>query len=107
MISKRELIATLKTSGRYQGTDETLVTELFFNLGLIKKTKSALNRDGILSAGDKEGKILQPHPAYKIYSSVLRDILSISIRLGLSERDRRQMGIETTGEGGGDGFNDH
>jgi P27 family predicted phage terminase small subunit len=106
MISKKELIKTLSASGRYQSTDEPLVTELFFNIGLIKKAKSRINTDGILSAGDKDGKIWHPHPAYKIYSSALKDILSLSIRLGLSERDRRQMGLEISAEGDS-GFEDN
>lgn len=105
MISKKELIKTLKASGRYEDTDEPLVTELFFNLGVMKKSKAAINKDGILSQGDKDGKIWHPHPAYKIYSSALKDVLSLSIRLGLSERDRRQMGIDAS-KGGDDGFED-
>lgn len=105
MVSKKELIETLKAGGRYQSTDEPLIDELYFNMRLIKKAKTTLNKDGLLSKGDKEGKILHPHPAYKIYSSVLKDILSLSIRLGLSERDRRQMGIEANKKGD-DGFDD-
>ena len=103
MIGKKEFIQDLKDSGRYKEVYSFWVDELFYNLDIIKKTKKAIKDNGgsIFSYGDKDGKILQQHPAQKIYKEAYSVISSISSKLGLSPLDEAKLGLEEKGEDNG------
>lgn len=98
MLTKQDLIDILDEKGLYEEQDDFIIGELFYNLELIKKSKTHIRKTGILSQGDKDGKIFYQSPALKIYSAALKNVLDISKKLGLSPRDRKEMGAIEDGE---------
>lgn len=96
MVRKKELIEYLKSQGRFdENTDITFISELYYNLSIMRMAKDKVKKSeyGIFSPGDKDGKIWHPNPALKIYDTALNHVKTISSRLGLSDGDRRKLGI--------------
>lgn len=103
MASKKELKAILEERGNLATGDEYLIDEFFHNMSMMKDAKAHIKKNGILSQGDKDGKIWYQSPAIKIYNDAFANLLKASQKLGLSAYDRGKI-LGEVAKKEGDGF---
>ena len=102
MITRNKLVETLKEGGNYKEEDSLLIDELYHNIDVIRKAKKHIKDNGILTQGDKEGRLHYQSQGFKIYDSAFGHVMTIIRKLGLSPRDRKELGAAL--EASNDGF---
>jgi len=102
-LTKTKLVKYLKSKGIYeQAVDEVLIEELFYNMSIAQKSKDDIDLRGIIVPINKEETLFNTNPSVNIYNTAVKNILNISRKMGLSARDRHELGMDKVVED--DGF---
>ena len=88
MITKKEINNYLDSKGIQDTTNEFLVDELIFNIDLGDKIKNEIDKTEI------DFKILSK--AIDGYSKILRNIINICTKLGITVQDRKKLKLDKT-----------
>lgn len=102
-LTKTKLIKFLKSKGVYeQSIDDVLIDELFYNMDISQKSKDDISERGVIVPINKEETLFNTNPSVNIYNTAVKNILNISRKIGLSARDRHELGFDKLVED--DGF---
>lgn len=98
MIDKATVIAFLRERGLYEDVDLTLVEELLFNKWRMKEAKEVMISKGIEVPINNDKTLFGVNQVCGQYDAALKQYLNISRKLGLSARDRKEIGLESQAE---------
>jgi len=104
MVTKKKLIEFLEERGLYEDVDDAMIDELYFNFQVMKQAKTDIKERGLLTPINTSGTLTNQNPSIAIYNSAFKNLLNASRRLGLSARDRKELGLSS--ESKSDGFED-
>lgn len=93
-IDKTTVIEFLRERGLYEDVDFTLVDELLFNHWRMQEAKSIMVKKGIEVPINNDGTLFGVNQICGQYDAALKQYLNISRKLGLSARDRKEIGLE-------------
>jgi len=102
-LTRPLLISYLQEYKMIEDVDHTLIEELFFNIRLMSMAKDDINERGVLvDVSANNNGVMQKNQSISTYESALSNIMKISKLLGLSPKDRLELGLEKPVEN--DGF---
>ena len=104
-MTKKSIIDRLVVLGVYDDSYDYLVTELYYNLKLMRDAKKEIKK-GLLVNGssDPNSSYMVKNPAINIYNDSIKNTLNISRKLGLSPLDQKNIVASAMNED--DGFDD-
>jgi P27 family predicted phage terminase small subunit len=91
----------LKSKGQYEDIDDTLLTELVFNIEMAEECRANIKAEGIrINVTTRKGKkpYYVKNQSYVIYLTVIKTITSILADLGLTPRERNKIKSAITEE---------
>lgn len=107
MAIKQTILNYLDDNALTEKVDLHLVDEYVFNLGITKKAKTKIRKEGVtIEKPTTSGAIvIVKHPAIDVYNQALNQLERIGNRLGISPLARKKiLGLVEKQEG--DGFED-
>ena len=104
-LNKKRLITYLKKKNLYErNVDDILIDELFYNIDLANQSRNDINARGIIVPINKEKTLFNTNPSVNIYNTAVKNILNLSRKIGLSARDRKEIGMSKITQEEGDNF---
>lgn len=94
---QKNIVTLLKEKGQYQEVDSYLIERLLENMELADLSIREIRERGILIEMGQNG-YLAKNPAILTYKESIKFIIEISKKLGMSVRDRAELGIGTEEE---------
>jgi P27 family predicted phage terminase small subunit len=101
-FTKPKLIKYLKQKGIYDAVDDLLIEELFYNIEILEKSKKDIDERGIIVPINTSHSLFNTNPSVNIYNTAIKNIINLSRKIGISARDRKELGIDKVVEE--DGF---
>ena len=98
--AEREVRKYLKDKDSYEAVDDTLITELIFNIELADMAKIDIRERGVMVNVRKEGEepYMQINQSVGAYSTAVKQVTAISTKLGITVLNRTQLGLESKAE---------
>jgi P27 family predicted phage terminase small subunit len=92
-----QIVKFLKDKGIYEGIDTTLREELAFNKEICEAMREDIETRGYLInvAGEGKPEYMQHNPSIGVYSNALKNINTLSTKLGIAPTDRLKWGLKT------------
>lgn len=94
VIDRSTIIDFLRERGLYEDVDVTLIEELLFNHWRMQKAKAIMVEKGIEVPINNDKTLFGVNQICGQYDAALKQYLNISRKLGLSARDRKEIGLE-------------
>ncbi len=84
----------LESQNNYEPTDDTIIKELVYNIELAQICKDEIEQDGTtVKSVTAAGESTKVNPSFTVYNSALKNIQTLSAKLGLTPQDRAKLKI--------------
>lgn len=78
----------------YEETDDIIITELVYNIELAQICKDEIESGGTtIKTFTKAGPVTKVNPSITVYNAALKNIQTLSAKLGLTPQDRAKLKI--------------
>ena len=97
MNLKKSILDYLQSRDMWHESDEVLVDELVFNMGLSKQAKADIKKNGItmnITRDPKRDPYYVKNQSVNTYQQALKNIQSLFRQLSLSPNERQKLKIE-------------
>jgi len=90
---KKKVIRMMKRLNQYDTIDNTLIDKLIESIEISDMAMAKIREFGVSYTVSEDSDFQQANPSIKTYESATKKILELSTKLGLSARDRVDIGI--------------
>lgn len=90
---KEKIIKFLKGQNMYEGVDETIIDELIKNINIASEALDEMGSNYTVESNNAAGSSTKVNPLFTVYNAALKNIQTLSTKLGLTPQDRAKLKI--------------
>ena len=98
---KEQIIEFLKGQNMYEGVDETIIDELIKNINIASEALDEMGSNYTIESVTAAGSSTKVNPLFTVYNAALKNIQTLSTKLGLTPQDRAKLKLVKEDDGPG------